>query len=236
MFQFFYLGRPQLPNRSLPDAPQISLAILAQQSATPMPNGMSQAAASPESRSALRPRLTQADAEKLAIKNNPRVSVGRLLAQAQHQVVRETRAAELPTGVANLTAEDAKNASRISAGSLTASRLFEHAGAGGGFTQLITDFGKTSNLVASSKLEEKAQNANALATTEDIILVDRSGIFQRSSGSGAAQSRGTKRHHPSNDRHTSQRNDEKQAQINARFELCQRQLIAGKATIARCRK
>jgi len=45
------------------------------------------------------------------------------------------------------------------------SRLFEHAGAGGGFTQLITDFGKTSNLVASSKLQERAQNANALATT-----------------------------------------------------------------------
>ncbi|MGP8270928.1 MAG: TolC family protein [Terracidiphilus sp.] len=170
-------GQATTSKSSLPDAPQISLAILAQQSATPMPNGMSQAAASPESRSALRPRLTQADAEKLAIKNNPRVSVGRLLAQAQHQVVRETRAAELPTGVANLTAEDAKNASRISAGSLTASRLFEHAGAGGGFTQLITDFGRTSNLVASSKLEEKAQNANALATTEDIILVTDQAFF-----------------------------------------------------------
>jgi hypothetical protein len=80
------------------------------------------------------PRLTQEDAEKMAIKNNPRVSVAHLLALAQHQVVRETRAAELPTGVASITAEDAENASRISAGSLTTSRLFEHAGAGGGFT------------------------------------------------------------------------------------------------------
>ncbi len=59
--------------------------------------------------------------------------------------------------------------SRISAGSLTASRLFEHAGAGGRATQLITDFGRTRNLVASSKLQEKAQNANVLATTEDIV-------------------------------------------------------------------
>ena len=65
---------------------------------------------------------------------------------------------------------DANDASRISSGSLTASRLFEHAGAGGNFTQLITDFGKTSNLVASSKLEEKARNASALATTEDIVI------------------------------------------------------------------
>lgn len=37
-------------------------------------------------------------------------------------------------------------------------------------SQLITDFGRTTNLVASSKLSEKAQNANALATTEDVVL------------------------------------------------------------------
>jgi outer membrane protein len=121
--------------------------------------------------------MTQADAEKLAIENNPRVSVTRLLALAQHQVVRETRAAELPTGTASITAEDALNASQISAGSLTASRLFEHAGAGGGFTQLITDFGRTSNLVASSKLQEKAQNASALASTQDIVLAADQAFF-----------------------------------------------------------
>ena len=115
-------------------------------------------------------RLTRQQAEELAIKNNPRVSIARLLALAQHQVYRETRAAELPTANAAVTAVKAEDASRISAGSLTASRLFEHAGAGGGFSQLITDFGKTRNLVASSALQEKAQNANALATQLDIRL------------------------------------------------------------------
>jgi outer membrane protein len=123
------------------------------------------------------PRLTQAGAEQMAVKNNPRVSVARLLALAQHQVVRETRSAELPTANAAITAEQAEDASRISAGSLTASRLFEHAGAGGNFTQLITDFGKTGNLIASSKLQEKAQNANALATTEDIIIATDQAFF-----------------------------------------------------------
>jgi outer membrane protein len=163
----------------LPDAPQVSLMAFARQSATPMPEGMNQP--SPEQPDSATPgphaRLTLADAEKMAIKNNPRVSVGRLLALAQHQVVRETRSAELPTGVASITAEEAENASRISAGSLTASRLFEHAGAGGSFTQLITDFGKTGNLVASSKLQEKAQNAKALATTEDIVLATDQAFF-----------------------------------------------------------
>jgi len=89
---------------------------------------------------------------------------------AQQQVVREARSAELPTANGAITAERALEASRISAGTLTASRLFTHAGAGGNFTQLITDFGRTHNLVLTRKLEEKAANASALATKEEIVL------------------------------------------------------------------
>jgi outer membrane protein len=114
--------------------------------------------------------LTRDEAEMLAILHNPRISVGRLLALAQHQVVREARSAELPSAMGSITAEDAEEGSRVSAGSLTAPRLFTHAGAGGSVSQLITDFGRTRNLIASQKLEEKAQNANALAVTEDIVL------------------------------------------------------------------
>jgi outer membrane protein len=153
--------------------------MLAQQTSSPItqPAGQTPSIPSDSAASGENPRLTLSDAEKLAIKNNPRVSVARLLALAQHQVMRETRSAELPTANAAITAVQAEDASRISAGSLTASRLFTHAGAGGGFTQLITDFGKTSNLVASSKLQEKAQNANALATTEDIVIATDQAFF-----------------------------------------------------------
>jgi outer membrane protein len=115
-------------------------------------------------------RLTRTQAEQIAIKNNPQISVGRLLALAQHQIYRETRSAELPNFNGAATAVDANEGSRIGAGSLTASRLLEHSGAGFTLSQLITDFGRTINLVSSSKLQEKAQNANALATTEDIVL------------------------------------------------------------------
>lgn len=115
-------------------------------------------------------RLTRAQAEQIAIKNNPRISVGKLLALAQHQVYRETRAAELPNFNGAITAVDANEGSRIGAGALTASRLLEHAGTGVTMSQLITDFGRTVNLVSFSKLMEKAQNANALATEEDIVL------------------------------------------------------------------
>ena len=116
-------------------------------------------------------RLTREDAERMALINNPRVSISHLLALAQHQVVRQARSGELPTLTGSVTAQDANDGSRISSGSLSASRLFTRAGGGINFSQLITDFGRTTNLVASSKLEERAQQANELATREDIVLI-----------------------------------------------------------------
>jgi outer membrane protein len=134
-----------------------------QSTATPQTDISPQAAGIPM-------RLTRRDAEQLAIKNNPRITIGRLLALAQHQVYRETRSTELPTFNASITAVDANEGSRMGAGALNAPRLLEHAGAGVSLSQMLTDFGRTTNLVSASKLREKAQNANALATTEDIVL------------------------------------------------------------------
>lgn len=115
-------------------------------------------------------RLTRAQAEQLAIKNNPRISVGRLLGLAQHQIYREVRSSELPSFNGVMTAADANEGSRVGGGAVNAPRLLIHAGAGVTLNQLVTDFGRTVNLVASAKLQEKAQNANALATAEDIVL------------------------------------------------------------------
>jgi outer membrane protein len=115
-------------------------------------------------------QLTRAQAEQMALSNNPRIRVSKLLAMAQHEVVREARSAELPTANGNITAEKALDASRISAGSLTASRLLTYAGAGAGVTQLITDFGRTHNLVLTQKLQERAAKADELATQEEIVL------------------------------------------------------------------
>jgi outer membrane protein len=143
---------------ALPSTPAPAFNLSAQ--------GGPSAAASPGSL----PTLTRKQAEEAALKNNPRVSVSQLLALAQHQVVREARSAELPTANAAITAEKALDGSRISAGTLTASRVFTHAGAGGDFTQLITDFGRTHNLVLTQKLEEQAAKANSLATREEIVL------------------------------------------------------------------
>jgi outer membrane protein len=155
--------QPQAASIASPIAPQVQLSLTASLRSAAASQSATQAPSGPM-------RLTRSQAEQLAIRNNPRVSVGRLLALAQHQVYRETRSAELPNFNGAITAVDANEGSRIGAGSLTASRLFEHAGGGVTLSQLITDFGRTTNLVASSKLQEKAQNASALATSEDIVL------------------------------------------------------------------
>ena len=69
-----------------------------------------------------------------------------------------------------MTAVDAVEASRISAGSLDASRLLYHVGAGVDLNQLIMDFGRTRNLVASSSFQAKASEQQSQATREDIVL------------------------------------------------------------------
>ena len=169
-----FLAAQAQHSTTLPDAP--TLPMLASNtpdsipSLDPLSAQSSASSGTTTSSDSNQPRLTRVEAEQMAIKNNPRVSASHLVAMAQHQVVRETRSAYLPNASANLTAMDAETGSRISAGSLTASRLFEHAGAGANLTQLITDFGRTTNLIAYSKLQEKAQNATALATEEDIIV------------------------------------------------------------------
>lgn len=146
---------------ALPAAPSMHLAL----QTTPMP-GTSQE----EKDTVTGVTLTRSQAETMAVQNNPRISAGKLLALAQGQVVREARASSLPSITGEVSAVDAEDGSRISAGALTASRLFPHAGAGGNLSQLITDFGRTHNLVLTQKLELQSANANALATTEEIVL------------------------------------------------------------------
>ena len=114
--------------------------------------------------------LTRQDAEQLALKNNPRIQVSQLLSKVQSQVVRETRADELPTLTGSVTALDANQASRLASGGLASSLLLTHVGTGVQLSQLLTDFGRTHNLIASQKLTEKARQADAAASRDDIVL------------------------------------------------------------------
>jgi outer membrane protein len=109
------------------------------------------------------------EAEATALKNNPTISVARLEALASQQVVREVRSNFWPQAYANLTAVDARDNSRITAGALNNPIVYTRAAGGAAVSQLISDFGHTSNLVASARLQARADEQNAVATKEDVL-------------------------------------------------------------------
>lgn len=114
--------------------------------------------------------LTLAQAEATALRNNPRITIGRLRALEAQQYVRETRSALLPTVYLSFTGVDSEAGSRIAAGALNNPILFSRAAAGATVGQLVTDFGRTTNLLSSSQFQARAEDKNAAATTADILL------------------------------------------------------------------
>jgi outer membrane protein len=156
---------------ALPPAPQAHL-LIAVATQTPVQNANANSAANQSSGTQpdTGPRLTVAEAEQIAIRNNPNISVARLLALAQAQVTREARSAEMPTASGDLTAVDSHQYSRITAGSLNNSSIYDRAAGGLTVSQLITDFGRTHNLVLSAKSNARAQLENERATEFDITL------------------------------------------------------------------
>ncbi len=124
------------------------------------------------------PNLTIEQAEQIAIKTNPNISVARLIALAAGQVAREARSAELPTAVGDLTAVDAHANSRITAGALSNPSIYNRAAGGLSVSQLITDFGRTHNLVLSAQSNAKAQLESERATELDITLAVDQAFYQ----------------------------------------------------------
>jgi len=121
------------------------------------------------------PKLTLKDAEALAIKNHPQVLAAQSEVGFANQQVVETRSAYYPTVDADVTGSVANRGSRIGAGYLTDSRLFNRFGQGLTLSQLITDLGRTPNLVASSRFNAQASEQNFQATRYDVLLqVNRS--------------------------------------------------------------
>jgi outer membrane protein len=116
------------------------------------------------------PPLTLQDAEALAIKNHPQVQAAQLNYQASQQAVAEARAAYYPTLEADITGSQGNPQARIGAGYLAASRLWDRFGQGITVSQLITDSGRTRNLVASSRLQAQAGSQQYQATRYDVLL------------------------------------------------------------------
>lgn len=116
------------------------------------------------------PTLTLQQAEALAIQNHPQIQAAQNEVNYSNQQIIENRSAYYPTLTGDVTGSQGNNGSRLGAGDLSASRLFNRSGSGAVARQLITDSGRTSNLVSSARLQSQAATQNAQATRFDVLL------------------------------------------------------------------
>lgn len=115
-------------------------------------------------------RLSLSEAEQIALRNHPRISSANLVAQAAKAVVTESRSAYYPFVTGNFTSVGAEHNSTLSAGTVQTSSLYSRVAAGITVGQLITDFGRTSNLAESAKLRASAQEQNVENTRAAILI------------------------------------------------------------------
>ena len=121
------------------------------------------------------PTLTLHQAEDLAVKNHPQVQAAENEVNYANQQIVINRASYYPNVTGDVTGSQGNNLARIGAGDLPASRLFDRESQGLLIRQLITDSGRTSNLVASARFQAQAAMQNSTATRYSVLLdVNRS--------------------------------------------------------------
>jgi outer membrane protein len=119
--------------------------------------------------------LTLQQAEQIAIQNHPQIQVATALASAAEAQRREVRAAYYPNATGAISGAEANDSNRIGAGVLNDPRIFPKFAQGFQINQLLTDFGRTHQLVKSATLHAQAQEENVVTSRADVLLqVDRS--------------------------------------------------------------
>ena len=116
------------------------------------------------------PKLTLQQAEAIAIQNHPQIQAAQNEVNFAQQQIVINRAPYYPAVSGEITGSQGNDLSRIGAGDLSASRLFNRFGQGAVVRQLITDSGRTPSLVASARLQAQASGQNLTATRYDVVL------------------------------------------------------------------
>jgi outer membrane protein len=123
--------------------------------------------------------LTLAQAESIAIANQPRILAAQLRSRAAAQRIREARSGLFPTIAFNATGVAvADSGTATAAGALTTSSISDRFAYGGNLVQMVTDFGRTSALIGSERSLAEAQKDQATLTGAQIRLNVRSAYFQ----------------------------------------------------------
>ncbi|MGI8743997.1 MAG: TolC family protein [Bryobacteraceae bacterium] len=114
--------------------------------------------------------LTLAEAEKIALQSNPALSAAEFTAGAAAQVPNEVRAGLEPNFFGSFTGVGADSGSRLAAGGLNNPVVYNRIGSGLSLSQLITDFGRTSNLISEAKFSAAAQDQVTQTVHAGILL------------------------------------------------------------------
>ncbi len=114
--------------------------------------------------------LTLAEAEALAVKNHPRLLASEAGYLRADQITVQAKSAYFPSLNGEITGAQANQDARLGAGVLNDPRLFNHFGSGLSLSQLITDSGRTPNLVANARLSAQASREDSRATRYDVIV------------------------------------------------------------------
>jgi outer membrane protein len=115
--------------------------------------------------------LTLTEAHNIALNNHPQIDSVKLRAQAASQVPTEFRSALLPSVSTSMTVAGAEENSRIAAGGLNNPIILSRYSNGISMSQLITDFGRISNLVKSADLHARAEGQKIETTKADVLLL-----------------------------------------------------------------
>jgi outer membrane protein len=122
-------------------------------------------------------KITLEEAVATAIRNHPRIALDRLNGLIANELTTEVRSGLFPQVAANTTAAGATTDSRLAAGALNNPIIFNRYAAGTAISQLITDFGRTSDLVESSRLRARSAQENGLASRAQITLAVHRAYF-----------------------------------------------------------
>jgi len=124
------------------------------------------------------PTLALTNAQALALRLHPQIASANYLVLAAQEVIKETRSGYWPQVNLYGTAVGAnQEGTRILAGGLNNPSVYDRAAGGLQVNQLITDFGRTLNLTASSKFQAAAENQNLETTREQVLLQVDTGYF-----------------------------------------------------------
>ena len=123
------------------------------------------------------PRLTLQEAQALAVKNHPQIQAAQNEVGFANQQIVINRAPYYPSVSGEITGSQGNSLSRIGAGDLSASRLFDRFGQGVVVHQLITDSGRTPNLVASARFQAQASAQDLDATRDNVLLAVNRAYF-----------------------------------------------------------